>query len=312
MKTALITGITGQDGHYLSRLLLDRGDTVIGVSRSAMRFEPKHERLVCRELDIADRVSLERLFADFAFDEVYNLAGESFGPSSWDDPVRTCETLGTAAVHLLELIRRSGRATRFFQASSSEVFGIAVETPQRETTPMRPITPYGMAKLTAQTAVSIYRERFGIFACSGILFNHESPLRDVRFVTRKITRAAARIRAGLDTEVTLGNLEAQRDWGFAGDFADAMARILAAETPGDYVVATGRSHTVRQFCELAFARAGLDPRKHVREDASTVRANDFHRLGDPSKLKACTGWEPRLTFEELVAMMVDHDMAMVV
>jgi GDPmannose 4,6-dehydratase len=304
----LITGISGQDGYYLSRLLLARGRTVVGVARAATQLPRLDERLHLRDVDLRDRSALGQLFSDFAFDEVYNLAGQSFGPASWEDPLEACDTLGTAVVALLELIRRSGRPIRLFQASSSELFGYAAESPQRETTPMLPISPYGFAKLLAHRAVSAYRDRHGLFACSGILFNHESPLRSPRFVTRKITLSAARIRLGLDTSVTLGSLAGRRDWGFAGDVAEAMLRMVEADSPDDYVIATGRSHSVRDLCEIAFGHVGLDYREHVVEEESMARRQEFDRLGDASRANAVLGWQPTLTFEDLVTMMVDHDM----
>jgi GDPmannose 4,6-dehydratase len=306
MPRALITGISGQDGHYLSRLLLARGYDVVGVSRRAHGVAAA-ERLTLRDVDVTDDAALERLFADFDFDEVYNLAGESFGPASWERPAGAARTLGVAVIAMLELIRQSGRPIRFFQASSSELFGQAAESPQRESTPFRPVTPYGFAKLMAHSAAVAYRERFGIFACCGILFNHESPLRRPEFVTRKVTREAARIRAGLSSTLRLGSLEARRDWAFAGDVAEGMWRMLQAPEPDDFVLASGESHSVRELCDIAFAHAGLDYRDYVVEEPELIRAGDFARLGDPSKAAQILGWRPAVTFAQLVAMMVDEE-----
>ena len=306
MPTALITGIAGQDGHYLARLLVARGYNVIGISRRAQQLEAV-ERLILRNIDVTDSASLERLFGDFEFDEIYNLAGESFGPASWDHAAQTARTLGVAVIEMLELIRRSGRPIRFFQASSSELFGIAAESPQRESTPFRPVTPYGFAKLMAHAAVGAYRERYGLFACCGILFNHESPLRRPEFVTRKVTSEVARIRLGLSSRLRMGSLEARRDWAFAGDFAAGMWRMLQADRPDDYVLATGESHSVRELCDTAFSHVGLDYREYVEEDSALFRADDFDRVGDPSKAARALGWRPAVPFRDLVAMMVEAD-----
>ncbi|HEX8153920.1 MAG TPA: GDP-mannose 4,6-dehydratase [Thermoanaerobaculia bacterium] len=306
MPTALVTGIRGQDGHYLSRLLLARGYDVVGVSRHATQRAPA-ARLTLRDVDLTDRAALERLFGDFAFDEIYNLAGESYGPASWERPVESAQTLGVAVVQLLESVRASGRPIRFFQASSSELFGHATESPQRETTPLQPVTPYGLAKWLAHRSVALYRERHGVFASCGILFNHESPLRRPEFVTRKVTREVARIRAGLSHRLALGSLSARRDWAFAGDFAEAMWSMLQAPVPDDFVLATGKSHSVRELCEIAFGHVGLDYRQFVEEQPEQARAGDFDRIGDPSKAARILGWTPAVSFPELIAMMVDAD-----
>ena len=306
MPTALITGIAGQDGHYLSEHLLARGYDVVGVSRHATDAAPR-PRLELRDLDLTDTPSVDRLFVEFEFDEIYNLAGPSYGPDSWERPVETSRILGTAVIELLERIRRSRRPTRFFQASSSELFGMAAETPQSETTPFRPVTPYGFAKQMAHGMVGLYRERYGIFAACGILFNHESPLRRPEFVTRKVTREVARIRAGLSARLEMGSLEARRDWSFAGDFADGMWRMLQAETPGDFVLASGESHTVREWCATAFEHVGLDYRDYVEETPAMVRTSDFDRAGNPSKAAEVLGWRPTTSFRELVGMMVEAD-----
>lgn len=306
MTTALVTGISGQDGRYLGRLLLDRGCDVVGISRRAHSIAAV-DRLILRDVDVTDRAALERLFAEFAFDEVYNLAGPSFGPASWDDPVAATEVLGVAVVNLLELIRRAERPPRFFQASSSELFGHAAESPQSEATPLRPATPYGFAKLMAHSAVGTYRERYGVFACCGILFNHESPLRREEFVTRKVARAAARIAGGERTPLHLGNLEARRDWAAAADMADGMWRMLQAPRPDDYVLATGEAHTVRELCQTAFQHVGLEYRDWVIEDPVLVRPDDVHRVGDASKARRILGWRPAVGFHDLVRMMVDAE-----
>ncbi|HEX2060166.1 MAG TPA: GDP-mannose 4,6-dehydratase [Thermoanaerobaculia bacterium] len=306
MPRALITGIAGQDGHYLSELLLARGYEVVGISRNATRTAPK-DGVTLRDIDVNDHAALERLFADFAFDEVYNLAGQSFGPDSWTYPVETASTLGVSVVQLLELVRQAGRPMRFFQASSSELFGIATESPQRETTPFRPITPYGFAKQLAHATVGAYRARYGVFAACGILFNHESPLRRPEFVTRKVTREVARIRAGMSTRLQIGNLDARRDWSFAGDIAEGMWRVMQAAEPDDFVLASGVSHSVRDLCEIAFARVGLDYRDYVEEEPALVRGADFDRVGDPSKAARILGWTTTTSFRDLIGMMVDAD-----
>lgn len=307
MPVALITGIAGQDGHYLTHVLLDRGYEVVGISRRATGIQAA-SRLHLRDVDITDRSALERVFADFHLDEVYNLAGQSFGPDSWKQPLETVATLGVAVIHLLELVRHSDHPIRFFQASSSELFGEAVASPQSESTPFRPRTPYGFAKQMAHAAVEAYRTRFGIFAACGILFNHESPLRRPEFVTRKVTREVARIRAGLSARLRMGSLDVRRDWTFAGDIADAMWRVLQAGEPDDFVLASGTSHSVRELCETAFAHAGLDYRDYVEEESSLVRPGDFDRIGDPSKAARILGWTPSIPFRDFIGMMVDEDL----
>jgi GDPmannose 4,6-dehydratase len=302
---ALVTGIAGQDGHYLSEFLTAKSYEVVGISRRAHRLAQKPS-LHLRNVDVTNRSALEQLFKEFDFDEVYNLAGPSFGPDSWIDPAATVQTLGTAVVHLLELVRHSGRA-RLFQASSSELFGFASESPQKETTPFRPITPYGFAKQLAHSMLGIWRERYGVFASCGILFNHESPLRRREFVTRKVTHEVARIKGGVSTKLRVGNLEARRDWSFAGDFAEGMWLMLQAEQPDDFVLASGVSHSVRDLCEIAFQHAGLDYRDYIEEQPDLVRAIDFDRTGDPSKISRVLGWRARTSFRDLVGMMVEAD-----
>lgn len=306
MPVALITGITGQDGHYLLEVLLARRYEVIGISRQASRLPPR-PGLVLRDVDITDAEQLERVFSDFDIDEVYNLAGPSFGPDSWTHPVATIDTLGTSVIQILEFVQQARRPIRFFQASSSELFGIAKESPQSELTRFAPVTPYGFAKLMAHAAVDAYRVRHGLFAVCGILFNHESPLRRPEFVTRKVTREVARIRAGLSTELRIGSLDAYRDWSFAGDFAEAMWRTLQAPQPDDYVLASGTSHSVREWCDAAFAHVGFDYRDYVKEEARLVRQADFDRVGDASKAACALGWSVSTSFRELVGMMVDRD-----
>lgn len=307
MPRALITGIAGQDGHYLSEVLLARGYEVTGISRNATQRAAPKPGLHLLDADVCDRAAMERVFADHDFDEVYNLAGQSFGPDSWAHPVETAGTLGVAVVHLLELVRQAGRPIRFFQASSSELFGVANESPQSETTPFHPITPYGLAKQFAHAMAGAYRARHGVFAACGILFNHESPLRRPEFVTRKVTREVARIRAGLSTRLRMGNLDVRRDWSFAGDIAVGMWRVLQAAEPDDFVLASGVSHSVRELCEIAFAHAGLDYRDHVDEEPALVRGRDFDRVGDPSKAARILGWTAATSFRDLIGMMVDAD-----
>jgi GDPmannose 4,6-dehydratase len=310
MPRALVTGVRGQDGHYLTRLLLSRGYEVVGISRSALSVAPA-EGLSLRNVDITEPSAMKALFDDWTFDEIYNLAGESYGPASWEFPVETTQTLGVAVIRILELIRASGRATRFFQASSSELFGQTAESPQRETTSFQPSTPYGLAKWLAHRGAGLYRERHGVFVSCGILFNHESPLRSASFVTRKITQEVARIHAGLSSGLTLGSLAARRDWGFAGDSAEGMWRMLQAQEPGDFVLATGESHSVRELCEIAFGHAGLDYRQYVREQPELMRAGDFDHVGDPAKARRILGWRTTVSFRELITMMVDEDLKQV-
>jgi GDPmannose 4,6-dehydratase len=307
LPVALITGIAGQDGHYLTRHLLARGYEVVGVSRHATTRVESAPRLTLRDMDINDSPALDRLFSDFQFDEIYNLAGQSFGPDSWERPLDTVATLGVAVVQLLERTRHAGRPIRFFQASSSELFGLVRESPQHESTPFHPVTPYGFAKQLAHAAVDAYRAKHGIFGVCGILFNHESPLRRPEFVTRKVTREVARIRAGLSTGLRMGSLDVRRDWTFAGDAVDAMWRSLQVEKPEDFVIASGISHTVRELCETAFAHAGLDYRRYVRDEPGLARPADFDRLGDPSKALRILGWKPSVSFRDLIGMMVDED-----
>jgi GDPmannose 4,6-dehydratase len=311
---ALITGITGQDGSYLAELLLDKGYEVWGVVRRAStesyeRIEHLRDRLHFAQADLLDQPSLTAALQQAEPDEVYNLAAQSFVPTSWTQPVLTAEFTAVGVTRLLEAIRQVNPAIRFYQASSSEMFGRVLETPQSEDTPFYPRSPYGVAKVYGHYITVNYRESYDLFACSGILFNHESPRRGLEFVTRKVTNGVARIKMGLDDHLTLGNLDARRDWGFAGDYVDAMWRMLQQDEPEDYVVATGETHTVERLVQLAFDHAGLDRDAHVRTDPSLIRPAEVDLLvGDPAKAKEKLGWEPSVDFEGLVRMMVDADL----
>jgi GDPmannose 4,6-dehydratase len=313
-KRALITGITGQDGSYLAELLLEKGYEVHGMVRrsSEEKFERiahLRERVPLHQGDLLDQFSLAALLSTVQPDEVYNLAAQSFVPTSWNQPVLTGEFTALGATKMLEAIRHTRPQARFYQASSSEMFGKVRETPQTELTPFYPRSPYGVAKVYGHFITVNYRESFGLYAVSGILFNHESPRRGLEFVTRKVTHAAARIKLGMQERLAMGNLDAQRDWGFAGDYVDAMWRMLQQEEPDDYVVATGETHTVRELCEIAFARVGLDWQKHVFVDQKFVRPAEVDLLvGSPAKAKRKLGWEPKVRFKQLVEMMVDADL----
>jgi GDPmannose 4,6-dehydratase len=311
---ALITGITGQDGSYLAELLLDKGYEVWGVVRRAStesyeRIEHLRDRLQFAQADLLDQPSLTAALQQAEPDEVYNLAAQSFVPTSWTQPVLTAEFTAVGVTRLLEAIRQVDPSIRFYQASSSEMYGRVLETPQSESTPFYPRSPYGVAKVYGHYITVNYRESYDLFACSGILFNHESPRRGLEFVTRKVTNGVARIKLGLDDHLTLGNLDARRDWGFAGDYVDAMWRMLQQDEPDDYVVATGETHTVERLVELAFDHAGLDRDEHVRTDPALIRPAEVDLLvGEPSKAKEKLGWEPTVDFEALVRMMVDADL----
>jgi len=311
---ALITGITGQDGSYLADLLLDKGYEVWGVVRrssteSYERIEHLRDRLHFVQADLLDQPSLVAALQAAEPDEVYNLAAQSFVPTSWTQPVLTAEFTAVGVTRLLEAIRQVEPKIRFYQASSSEMFGRVLETPQRESTPFYPRSPYGVAKVYGHYITVNYRESYGMYACSGILFNHESPRRGLEFVTRKVTDGVARIKLGLAEHLTLGNLDARRDWGFAGDYVDAMWRMLQQDEPDDYVVATGVTNTVERLVELAFDHAGLDRDEHVRTDPALIRPAEVDLLvGDPAKAKDQLGWEPTVDLEGLVRMMVDSDL----
>jgi GDPmannose 4,6-dehydratase len=314
-QTALITGITGQDGSYLAELLLEKGYRVVGLTRrsdaGAMdRIEHLLDRIELVVGDLLDQSSLVAALQSSKPDEVYNLAGTSFVPSSWSEPVLAGELTGLGVTRLLEAIRQVDTTIHFYQASSSEVFGEVDETPQTELTPFRPRNPYGVAKAYGHFLISNYRERFGIYAVSGILFNHESPRRGLEFVTRKVSDGAARIRLGLAKELPMGNLEARRDWGFAGDYVRAMWAMMQQPEPTDYVISTGIAHSVRDLCRIAFEHVGLDYEKFVVTDERLYRPAEVdHLLGNSAKARAELGWEPGIRFEELVRMMVDADIA---
>ncbi len=314
---ALITGITGQDGSYLAEFLLEKGYDVAGVVRRSSteksdRIEHIRDRLTILQADIHDQTSMIDAIRTFEPAEVYHLAAQSFVPTSWSQPVLTGEFTGLAVTRALEAIRQVNPAIRFYQASSSEMFGKVLEVPQTETTPFYPRSPYGVAKVYGHFITVNYRESYDLFAASGILFNHESPRRGLEFVTRKITHAVARIAAGKQKELRLGNLDARRDWGYAGDYVRAMWMMLQAEEPDDYVIATGETHSVRDFCEMAFGHVGLDWEKHVVIDPAFLRPAEVDQLiGDPTKARENLGWVPEVTFEELVGRMVDADVALV-
>jgi GDPmannose 4,6-dehydratase len=320
-RTALITGITGQDGSYLAELLLSKGYVVYGTVRRSSSFNTRridhlyqdpHEadiRLYLVYADLNDASSLNKVLRSVRPDEIYNLGAQSHVRVSFDIPEYTAEITALGSVRLLEAIRETGVTTRFYQASSSELFGKVAETPQTERTPFYPRSPYAAAKAYAYHITRNYREAYGIFACNGILFNHESPRRGETFVTRKITRAAARIKLGLQDKLFLGNLDARRDWGFAGDYVDAMWRMLQTDRPEDYVVATGETHSVQEFLELTFDHLDLDWRRHVEHDSRYLRPTEVDVLrGDASKIRDELGWEPKVGFEELVKMMADSDL----
>jgi GDPmannose 4,6-dehydratase len=322
-KRALITGITGQDGSYLAELLLSKGYEVHGVIRRASTFNTArldpvyadpHQKsnLKLHYGDLSDASALSRLIGRIAPDEVYNLAAQSHVRVSFDSPEYTTDITATGAVRLLEAIRETGIKPRFYQASSSEMFGKVQDIPQRETTPFYPRSPYGCAKVYAHWITVNYRESYGLFACSGILFNHESPRRGETFVTRKITRAVAHIKAGLQEKLFLGNLDAKRDWGYAREYVEAMWLMLQQDQPEDYVIATGETHSVREFLEVAFDHAGLAWQQHVEIDQTYFRPAEVDLLiGDYSKARQKLGWAPKTKFRELVRLMVDADVKLV-
>jgi GDPmannose 4,6-dehydratase len=314
-KTALITGITGQDGSYLAEFLLDKGYRVCGIVRRSStenfeRIEPFRDRVELRQADLLDQTSLAAVLTEIKPDEIYNLAAMSFVPTSWTQPVLTAEFTGVGVTRLLEAVRHACPHARFYQASSSEMFGKVRETPQRETTPFHPRSPYGVAKVYGHYITLNYRESYGLYACSGILFNHESPRRGLEFVTRKISHGVARIKLGLARELRLGNLQAKRDWGYAGDYVRAMWLMLQQSQPDDYVVSTGETHTVEEFVSLAFGHVGLDWRQHVVVDPQFYRPAEVDLLlGDPTKARRQLGWRPAVSFPRLVTMMVEADLA---
>ena len=314
-KRAIITGITGQDGSYLAELLLDKGYEVTGIVRrlsaaNFWRIEHLLDRITLRPADLLDQLSLIRVMQDVKPQEFYNLAAMSFVPASWDQPLLTGEFNAQGVTRVLEAIRQVDPSIRLYQASSSEMYGRVREVPQTELTPFYPRSPYGVSKVFGHYITVNYRESYGLFAVSGILFNHESPRRGIEFVTRKVTDGVARIKLGLANQLGLGNLDACRDWGFAGDYVRAMWLMLQQDTADDYVIATGVSHSVRQLVEAAFGHAGLDWQKYVRVDPAFLRPAEVdHLIGDSSKGRRVLGWEPQVSFEKLIAMMVDADLA---
>jgi GDPmannose 4,6-dehydratase len=312
-KKALITGITGQDGSYLAELLLDKGYDVYGMVRRSStenfeRIDHLTDRITLVQADLLDPTSLVEALEEARPAEVYNLGAQSFVPTSWKQPVLTAEFTGVGVTRLLEAIRRVDPDIRFYQASSSEMFGKVREVPQNEKTPFYPRSPYGVAKVYGHFITVNYRESYGLFAVSGILFNHESPRRGLEFVTRKISDAVARIKLGLADELRLGNLEAKRDWGFAGDYVEAMWLMLQADEPADYVIATGEENSVQEFADNAFGHVGLDAEHYVKSDPEFLRPAEVdHLVGDATKARETLGWQPRVSFSELVELMVDAD-----
>jgi len=315
MPTALITGITGQDGSYLAELLLKKGYNVVGVARRSSTVTSERIKHILDDItvvqgDLQDQGSLLSLLEEHKPTEVYNLAAQSFVPTSWNQPALTGDVTAIGVTRLLEAIRFVNPTIRFYQASSSEMFGKVLEVPQKESTPFYPRSPYGVAKMYGHWITINYRESFNIFATSGILFNHESPRRGLEFVTRKITDSVARIKLGLAKELRLGNLESQRDWGFAGDYVEAMWLMLQQDQADNYVIGTGETHAVREFCEIAFSHVGLDYKDFVVQDEKFYRPAEVDLLiSDPSKARNALKWEPSVSFQELVTMMVDSDMA---
>jgi len=314
MPSALITGITGQDGSYLAELLLEKGYQVFGVVRRTSypgyeRIEHLLDKVELLPADLLDQHSLTGVIHDAKPDEVYNLGAQSYVPTSWTQPVLTGEFTALGVTRILEAVRLAHPEARFYQASSSEMFGKVTETPQRESTPFHPRSPYGVAKVYGHWITVNYRESYGMYAVSGILFNHESPRRGIEFVTRKITDGAARIKLGLAEDLRLGNIDARRDWGWAGDYVDAMWRMLQQPEPEDYVIGTGLTHSVRDLIEIAFAHVGLDWQGYVKQDPKFIRPAEVDvLLADPSKAKAKLGWGPQVGFEEMILRMVDADL----
>lgn len=314
-KTALITGVTGQDGSYLAELLLSKGYRVVGMVRRASseqfeRIDHLRDKIELRQGDLLDQLSLISLIKDVKPSEVYNLAAQSFVPTSWEQPILTGEFTALGVTRMLEAIRFVDPSIRFYQASSSEMYGKVREVPQNEETPLYPRSPYGVAKCYGHYITVNYRESYDLFAVSGILFNHESPRRGLEFVTRKVTDGVAKIKLGLAKELRMGNLDAKRDWGFAGDYVKAMWLMLQQEKPEDYVISTGEEHSVQELVEVAFSRAGLNWKDYVVMDERFMRPAEVDRLlGDCSKAKKDLGWEPEVSFQQLVEMMVDADLA---
>jgi GDPmannose 4,6-dehydratase len=315
MPTALITGITGQDGSYLAELLLQKEYRVVGVVRRSSttpyeRIGHLVDKVELVSADLLDQTSLTDVVAEYHPDEIYNLAAQSFVATSWTQPVLTGEFTALGVTRMLEAMKKAAPKARFYQASSSEMFGKVVETPQRESTPFYPRSPYGVAKVYGHWITVNYRESFNLFAVSGILFNHESPRRGLEFVTRKVTDAVARIKLGLATELRLGSLDARRDWGFAGDYVEAMWLMLQQDAPVDYVIGTGHTCSVRDLCETAFGCVGLDYREFVKQDPKFFRPAEVDLLvADPSRARAELGWSPKVDFQGLIEMMVEADLA---
>lgn len=313
MPTAIITGITGQDGSYLAELLLSKGYQVVGMARRSStvtfeRIEHIQDDITVVQGDLHDQSSLVSVLEEYKPDEVYNLAAQSFVPTSWSQAVLTAEVTAVGVTRLLEAIRLVNPKIKFYQASSSEMFGKVLEVPQKETTPFYPRSPYGVAKVYGHWITVNYRESYGLFAASGILFNHESPRRGLEFVTRKISNGVAAIKLGQARELRLGNLESQRDWGFAGDYVDAMWRMLQHSEPDNFVVGTGETHSVKEFCEIAFSHVGLDYKEYVVQDQRFYRPAEVDLLiSDPAKARTVLGWSPKVDFDNLVRMMVDAD-----
>jgi GDPmannose 4,6-dehydratase len=312
-RIALITGITGQDGSYLAELLLEKGYDVHGMVRRSstetfQRLEGVRDRLTLHTGDLLDQRSLVDVLRECEPDEIYNLAAMSFVAASWSQPVLTAEFTGAGVTRMLEAMREVSPEARFYQASSSEMFGKVREVPQTESTPFYPRSPYGVAKCYGHFITVNYRESYDLYACSGILFNHESERRGLEFVTRKVTHGAAAIKLGIQNELGLGNLDAERDWGYAKDYVEAMWLMLQEDEPDDYVIATGKAHSVRELVRVAFEHAGLDPDKHIRLDPRFLRPAEVeHLIGDASKAREKLGWEPQTSFEEMVGLMVDAD-----
>jgi GDPmannose 4,6-dehydratase len=316
MPTAIVTGVTGQDGSYLADFLLTKGYRVVGMVRRSStvtfgRIEHIQDDIEIIQGDLHDQSSLVSVIEEYSPDEVYNLAAQSFVPTSWKQPVLTGEVTALGVTRMLEAIRLVKPDTRFYQASSSEMFGKVREVPQTEATPFYPRSPYGVAKVYGHWITVNYRESYNLFACSGILFNHESPRRGLEFVTRKITHGVARIKLGLTDELRLGNLDSRRDWGFAGDYVEAMWMMLQQDQPDDYVVCTGETHSVREFCEAAFGHVGLNYEDYVIQDPRFYRPAEVDLLvGDPAKAYQKIGWQPKVSLDKLVQMMVDADLQM--
>ncbi|HNR95960.1 MAG TPA: GDP-mannose 4,6-dehydratase [Anaerolineae bacterium] len=313
-KTALITGVTGQDGSYLAEFLLSKGYDVVGMVRRTstlnfQRLEHIQDRIALVQGDLLDQTSLVDLIREYRPQEVYNLAAQSFVPTSWKQPVLTGEFTALGVTRVLEAIRMVDPSLRFYQASSSEVFGKVREVPQSERTPFYPRSPYGVAKVYGHWITVNYRESYGMYACSGILFNHGSPRRGLEFVERKVAHGAARIKLGLANELRLGNLDSRRDWGFAGDYVQAMWLMLQQEQPDDYVVGTGSTHSIRELCSVAFSYLGLNWEDYVVVDPALIRPAEVDLLiADPSKVREKLGWQPKVSFEELIHMIVDQDL----